>query len=114
MDGLVLPGNNFCTTGSDLDLCLHVPAEVIQSSGGGGGGGNNRRNRQKEDQKKQLVNFINKLGDRYREAEIEYEKPPFVSNLRQECGFSSLIPHCSIWLYGVLYWERVWLYGLWY
>lgn len=50
-DGGRTAGNNFCTTGSDLDLCLHVPADVLQGSGGGG---NNRRNRQREDQKKQV------------------------------------------------------------
>mmetsp|Transcript_4159 Transcript_4159/g.6582 ORF Transcript_4159/g.6582 Transcript_4159/m.6582 type:complete len:359 (+) Transcript_4159:2-1078(+) len=61
-------GNNFCTKGSDLDLCLHVPDAVLYTSDklnqnrGKKGQDRNEKRRLDDLRKKDLATFITKLG----------------------------------------------------
>jgi terminal uridylyltransferase len=59
-------GNNLCTKGSDLDLCLHVPLERLHPNEAqhrrGAAGGRDRERQQKQRQRKNLDQFLLKLA----------------------------------------------------
>jgi len=60
-------GNNFCSKGSDLDLCLHVPEEVLHPEDHRSSNRrSNDRRRREHQRKEQLAAYVLRLGDTLR------------------------------------------------